>query len=240
LQGGEPMTMTNYGQFCPVAKATEIIGDKWTMLILRELLLGTYRFSDFQRSMSRISPTVLNKRLKMLEDTGVIVKKRQSGLKGFEYRLTAMGRELEPVVDNLAVWGMRWARGQMSDDELDVELLMWDIRRRIDSSELPDGETVLCFSFTDLEKYKSWWLVLNGEDVDLCTEDPGKDVDLYVSSDLRTMVEVWEGDRDLKTELDEERISAVGSMHLMRNMRRWFALCAYAEHRPVVKTRVRA
>jgi DNA-binding HxlR family transcriptional regulator len=234
------MTMTNYGQFCPVAKATEIIGDKWTMLILRELLLGTYRFSDFQRSMSRISPTVLNKRLKMLEDTGVIVKKRQSGLKGFEYRLTAMGRELEPVVDNLAVWGMRWARGQMSDDELDVELLMWDIRRRIDSSELPDGETVLCFSFTDLEKYKSWWLVLNGEDVDLCTEDPGKDVDLYVSSDLRTMVEVWEGDRDLKTELDEERISAVGSMHLMRNMRRWFALCAYAEHRPVVKTRVRA
>ena len=175
--------MTSYGQFCPVAKATEIVGDKWTMLILRELLMGTTRFNDFQHSMSRISPTVLNKRLKMLEAKGVIIRRRQSGLRGHEYRLTAMGKELEPVVENLAIWGMRWARGQMSDDELDVELLMWDIRRRIDADNLPDGETVLCFTFTDLEHYKTWWLVFSEDDVDLCTEDTGKDVDLYVSSE---------------------------------------------------------
>ena len=225
--------MTSYGQFCPVAKATEIVGDKWTMLILRELLLGTCRFNEFQRSMSRISPTILNKRLKMLEDKAVIIKKRQSGMRGFEYRLTAMGKELEPLIEHLAIWGMRWARGQMTDDELDVELLMWDIRRRIDAAKLPGGETILCFSFTDLDKHKSWWLVLNGDQVDLCTEDPGKDVDLYVSSDLRTMVEVWEGDRDLKKELREERISAVGPRYLVRGMTDWFGFCAYADIRPV-------
>jgi DNA-binding HxlR family transcriptional regulator len=224
--------MTSYGQFCPVAKATEIVGDKWTMLILRELLLGTCRFNEFQRSMSRISPTVLNKRLKMLEDKGVIVRKAISGQRGCEYRLTPMGRELEPVVDSLAVWGMRWARGQMTDDELDVELLMWEIRRRIDARSLPDGETVLSFTFSDLDQHKTWWLVIDGEDVDLCTEDTGKDVDLYVTSTLRTMVEIWEGDTDLRTAMGDDRVIALGARHLIRSMANWFGFCTYAHVRP--------
>ena len=224
--------MTNYGQFCPVAKATEIVGDKWTMLLLRELLLGTCRFSDFVRSMSRISPTVLTKRLKMLEDKGVIIRKPISGQRGCEYRLTPMGRELEPVIDGLAVWGMRWARGQMTDDELDVELLMWDIRRRIDSQSLPDGETVLCFTFSDLDQHKTWWLVIDGDEIDLCTEDTGKDVDLYVTSDLRTMVEIWEGDTDLRTAIRDERVIAMGARHLIRSINDWFGFCAYAQVKP--------
>ena len=223
---------TSYGQFCPVSKAVEIIGDKWTLLILRELLMGTTRFNDFQRALSRISPTILNKRLKMLEDKGVLIRKRQSGMKGHEYRLTAMGRELEPIVDRLAVWGMRWARGQMTDDELDVELLMWDVHRRIDRSRLPDGETVLCFSFPDIEHYRTWWIVLDESQADLCTEDPGKDVDLYVTSSLRTLVEVWEGDRDLREELRKERINAVGPSHLIRGMTDWFTCSLYAGIRP--------
>ena len=224
--------MTSYGQFCPVSKATEIIGEKWTLLILRELLMGTSRFNDFQRSMSRISPTVLNKRLKQLEEKGIVVKKRLSGQKGFEYRLTAMGKELEPLIEQVAIWGQRWARGQMSDDELDVELLMWDIHRRIQTDSLPDGETVLSFNFSDLDKYRKWWLVVSRDDVDLCTEDTGKDIDLYISSDLRTMVEVWQGDRDLKAMLRDERIHAVGSKVLIRSMEDWFGLCAFADVRP--------
>ncbi len=224
--------MTSYGQFCPVSKATEIIGEKWTLLILRELLLGTSRFSDFQRSMSRISPTVLNKRLKQLEETGIVLKKRLSGQKGFEYRLTAMGKELEPIIEQVAIWGQRWARGQMSDDELDIELLMWDIHRRIQTDSLPDGETVLSFNFSDLDKYRKWWLVISRQDVDLCTEDPGKDIDLYISSDLRTMVEVWQGDKDLKATLRDERIQVVGSNVLIRNIEDWIGLCTYADVRP--------
>ena len=224
--------MTSYGRFCPVSKATEIIGEKWTLLILRELLLGTSRFNDFQRSMSRISPTVLNKRLKQLEETGIVLKKRLSGQKGFEYRLTAMGKELEPIIEQVAIWGQRWARGQMSDDELDVELLMWGIHRRIQTDSLPDGETVLSFNFSDLDKYRKWWLVISRQDVDLCTEDPGKDIDLYISSDLRTMVEVWQGDKDLKATLRDERIQVVGSNVLIRNIEDWIGLCTYADVRP--------
>ena len=119
--------MPEYGQFCPVAKASDIIGERWTVLILRELLLGTTRYNDFQRSLSRISPTLLSKRLKMLEEKGLIVRKRSPGAKSHEYHLTACGRELEPMIEHLAVWGMRWARGQMTDIELDVEFLMWDL-----------------------------------------------------------------------------------------------------------------
>lgn len=226
--------MTSYGQFCPVSKATEIVGEKWTLLILRELLLGTSRFNDFQRSMSRISPTILTKRLKHLEGKGVVVKKRLSGQKGFEYRLTAMGKELEPLVEELAVWGQRWARGQMTDDELDVELLMWDIHRRILTDNLPGGETVLAFTFNDLQKFRKWWLVISPEDVDLCTENRGKDVDLYISSDLRTMVEIWQGDADLRAMLRCESVIGIGSKALIRSMDGWFGLCAHAGVKPVV------
>ena len=224
--------MTSYGQFCPVAKATEIVGEKWTMLILRELLLGTCRFNDFQRSLSRMSPTILAKRLKHLEERGIIVRKQLSGQKGYEYRLTPAGKELEPLIETLAVWGMRWARGQMSDDELDVELLMWDIHRRILTQHLPDGQTVLCMSFNDLDKHKTWWLVIDGDEVDLCTEDTGKDVDLYVTTKLRTMVEIWEGDADLKKAIRDDRVTAIGDKSLIRTMPDWFGLCFVSHVRP--------
>jgi DNA-binding HxlR family transcriptional regulator len=224
--------MTGYGQFCPVSKATEVIGEKWTILILRELLLGTTRFNHFQRALSRISPTLLTKRLKHLEEKGILIRKKLSGQKGYEYRLTAAGRELGPMIDLLAEWGMRWARGQMTDDELDVEFLMWEIQRRLRTQHLPDGETVICLMFDELAKYKTWWVLVDNDSVDLCTEDPGKDVDLYITSDLRTMVEVWAGDLDLRKALRDERIKAHGIGHLIRTMPDWFGLCGVSHVRP--------
>jgi len=227
--------MTDYGQFCPVAKATEVIGEKWTMLIIRELMLGTCRFNDFQRALSRISPTLLTKRLKHLEERGIVMRRKISGQKGYEYRLTAAGKELAPLIETLAVWGMRWARGQMTDDELDVEFLMWDLQRRLQTDQLPAGETVICFIFDELEQFKTWWLVVYDNTVDLCTEDPGKDVDLYVSSNVRTLVEVWEGDIDLQHALKTEKIKAHGVKALVRSMPDWLGLCLYKDVRPAEK-----
>ena len=225
--------MTSYGQFCPVSKAAEVLFEKWTVLIVRELLMGTTRFNDFQRAISKISPTLLTKRLKALEEKGVIVRKQVSGRRGYEYRLTPAGKELEPLLENIAVWGMRWARGQMSDDELDVELLMWEIQRRIQTKNLPGGETVICFEFNDLEKHKNWWVWINEDEIDLCTEDPGKDVDLYLTTDLRTMVEVWQGDLDFKKALKDERMETHGKRTLIKTMPDWIGLCKYMDVRPV-------
>ena len=225
--------MTSYGQFCPVSKAAEVLFEKWTVLIVRELLMGTTRFNDFQRAISKISPTLLTKRLKTLEEKGVIVRKQVSGRRGYEYRLTPAGKELEPLLENIAVWGMRWARGQMSDDELDVELLMWEIQRRIQTKNLPGGETVIRFNFNDLEKHKNWWVWINEDDVDLCTENPDKDVDLYITTDLRTMAEIWQGDLDLKKVLKDERIQTHGKRTLIKTMPDWIGLCKYMDVRPV-------
>ena len=227
--------MPEYGQFCPVAKATDIIGERWTVLILRELLLGTTRYNDLQRGLSRISPTLLSKRLKTLEAKGLIVRKRPPGQKSYEYHLTACGRELEPLIEHLAVWGMRWARGQMADDELDVEFLMWDLQRRLRTERLPDGETVLCFAFDELEKYKTWWLVARGADVDLCTKHPGKDVDLYISTRVRSLAEVWNGDVDLQNALREKQIRTRGNPHLAKTMPDWLGVSPYADVRPAVR-----
>jgi DNA-binding HxlR family transcriptional regulator len=221
--------MAGYGQFCPVAKASEVIGEKWTVLILRELLLGTTRFNDFQRAISRMSPTLLAKRLRHLEAYGIVIRKRLSGQKGYEYRLTAAGKELSPLIETLAVWGMRWARGQLADEELDVEFLMREVQRRLLTEHLPDGETVICMVFNELTKHKIWWLLVNGDVVDLCTEDPGKDVDLYISSRVRTIVEVWEGDVDMRAALRKGAIKATGSRHLIRTMPDWFGVCLYKD-----------
>ena len=221
--------MPEYGQFCPVAKATDIIGERWTVLILRELLLGTTRYNDFQRGLSRISPTLLSKRLKTLEEKGLVVRKRPPGNRNHEYHLTACGRELEPLIEHLAVWGMRWARGQMTETELDVEFLMWDLQRRLQTDRLPDGETVLCFVFDELDRFKTWWLVASGEGVDLCSEDPGKDVDLYINTQVRDLATVWRGDVPLQKVRREKLIRTHGNTHLARTMPDWLGICLYAD-----------
>jgi len=224
--------MKGYGQFCPVAKATELVGEKWTLLVLRELLLGTTRFNDFQRALSRMSPTLLSKRLRHLEERGIIIRKRPSGQRVYEYRLTRAGRELGPLIEVLAVWGMRWARGRLTDDELDVEFLMRELQRRIRTEHLPDGQTVICLMFDELTEHKTWWLLVDGDVIDLCTEDPGKDVDLYISSSVRTLVEVWAGDLDMRLALRNGSIRAHGLRHLMRTMPDWFGVSPYREVRP--------
>lgn len=226
------MLLTDYGQFCPVAKATELLGEKWMLLILRELLLGSHRYNEFQRALSRISPTLLTKRLKQLESAGIIIRKAQQGRKGHEYFLTPAGKQLAPIVEHLAIWGMRWARGQLSDDELDVEFLMWDIQRRLQLDMLPDGETVLCFIFDGLQKFNSWWLVVHNGEVDLCTENPGKDVDLYIRTSLRNLVEIWNGDIEIKSALNKELIKTQGNKQLAKTMPEWLGICLYADVRP--------
>lgn len=217
-----------YGQFCPVAKSAEILGNGWTLLIVRELLLGSSRFSQLEKGMPRISPTMLTKRLKELEAHGVIRKRPVSGKRGYEYFLTPAGKELAPVIESLVVWGMRWARDELRDDEMDVAFLMFDIERNIVASELPGGETVLCFQFPDLAEYGRWWVVCDGDNRDLCYQDPGKDVTAYITSTSRDLIKVWMGDMPLGQALADERVALVGDSLVCRRFRKWFPLSVAA------------
>ncbi len=210
-----------YGQFCPVSKAAEVLGDKWSLLIVRELLMGATRFNVLLRGLSSISPTMLTKRLNELTIAGLILKKKIPGQKGYEYFLTESGKELQPILEQLGVWGMRWAREGMPDSDLDVELLMLYLERSILPDKLVGNETVLRFHFTDLQEFKDWWIVVKNDQVDTCITDPGKDVDVYFTTDLRTMISAWMGDISYKKAIAENRMKLVGPVSLTKNVVSW-------------------
>lgn len=228
----EPRKPNTSGSLCPAVKAADMIGDKWVLLIMRELFLGANRYNEFQRALPRISPTVLSKRLKQMEEDGLVIKKTVAGEKATEYRLTKCGRELAPLVNYMSKWGLRWARRRMNEEDLDVGTFMWDFHRSLDTSELPDGETVFSVSFSGLEAHSKWWLVAKDDVVDLCTDDPGKDVDLYISSTLPALAEVWMGDTDILTATKAEDVMLTGAAYLMKTASQWFPKSLYADVRP--------
>lgn len=219
--------MNTPGSLCPTVKALDIVGDKWTLLILRELFFGSYRYHQFQRAMPRISPTVLSKRLKHLENCGLIVRKAAVGQKNVEYRLTKCGRELGPVIDGLARWGLRWARDHLCNADLDAGSFMWDFHRTLKIDELPEGETVFCVMVDDTK----WWLIASHDMVDLCNEDPGREVDVYLSAPLAVMAELWMGDTNVEAAIKSKDLLLSGSNHLTRTATRWFPTSNYAEVR---------
>ncbi|MEP5764344.1 MAG: helix-turn-helix domain-containing protein [Halieaceae bacterium] len=216
----------DYGQFCPVAKAAEVLGEKWTILILRELLYGTSRFSEFQRAISGISPTMLNKRLKELEAQGLVTKQDH------EYALTPGGWELGPLVRQYAIWGMRWARSDLSEAELDVELLMWDIRRRIKAEFLPPDGCLIHIHVRDLDKQADWWLPVAEQEVTLEKEAPEGEEDLLIEGDLETLTRLWLGDTTLHQALAQRRLTLKGRPILIRAIEQWLPLASYANVRP--------
>jgi len=221
--------MKGYGQFCPIAKACEALGERWTLLLLRELLCGSHRYNDFKRGLPLISPTMLSQRLNVLQERGLIEHKRSSDQKNREYHLTQAGRELEPIVMGLGEWGARWVRSQMTDDDLSVELLMWDMRRTINSSALPPGRTVLHFDFNDLDKnYRNWWMLAEDGEIDLCVDDPGFDADIFFNSDLKTMTQLWLGDTTISRAQASGKLNISGSSRLTKNIPEWLMFSGFS------------
>src|SRR5215210_1556296 len=185
--------MNSYGQFCPVAKAMELLDERWTMLVVRELVAGSHHFNELRRGLPKMSPALLAKRLRTLVRYGV-VERNEDGNR-ISYRLTPAGQELAPIVESLGQWGVRWVP-ELGDEDLDPHLLLWDVHRTIDRQASPDGRTVLHFTFNDVTgSGRNWWLVVDNHGVDVCDFDPGHPVRATVETDLRTLTSVWRGDR---------------------------------------------
>jgi DNA-binding HxlR family transcriptional regulator len=226
------MTQDSYQQFCPVAMAAEILCRRWTLLLLRELLLGSVRFNTLRRGLPRMSSALLVSRLRELEAAGIVVRiPIASANDTCEYRLTAAGRELRPIVESVGVWGQRWVAAETTLRHLDADLLMWDVRRRIDATPMPDRRSTVQFILTDrpVKKRNYWLIVEKGQEVDLCTLDPGYEVDLYVSADLRTLTEIWLGYTSIAHALRASRLSLTGHHQLASTFDTWFALSPLAK-----------
>ena len=185
--------MSAYGQFCPIAKAMEVLDERWTLLVVRELLLGSRHFNELRRGNPKMSPALLSKRLRRLERAGVVRRRVVGGRSTYE--LTESGLELRGVVDALGAWGARWV-GDLGEEDLDPHLLLWDVRRTLPVEDWPRGRTVVAMRFGDVAAPVSrWWICVTGDEVDVCDVDPGFEVTATVHTSLRTMTEIWRGDR---------------------------------------------
>lgn len=231
------MANASYGQFCPVAMAAEILCTRWTIVLVRELAAGSTRFNDLRRGVPRMSPALLSQRLKDLEAAGIVSRvpvARESGV--FDYRLTRAGLELAPVVEAFGVWGKRWIDGDLSLERLDVQLLMWDMRRGLVLDPMPGRKVIVQFRYAELPAdRRSWWLVVEpGQETQLCSVDPGADVDLYVSVDLKTMTAIWMGYETLAEAVSDRRLLLTGDDALSKSIEAWLGLSPFAKTKPVV------
>lgn len=217
-------------QFCPIAKAAEIICERWTLLVVRELLLGSRRFNDFQHGLPMVSPALLTKRLRTLEEAGVLV--RVQGAHGVEYRPTLAGEELRPMLLFAGDWGARWVRSQLLREELDAGSLMWFIHRHFKLDALPPREIVVHVHFTDEKRMGRWWIVLSPQGGELCLGDPGREVDVYLTTDVPTLTAIYLGDIDFQQAVADRRLVVVCSRELMRDIHKWFARSRFADTLP--------
>lgn len=225
---GTIVAMKTYGQFCPVAQALEILAERWTLLVVRELLMGSTRFGELLQGVPLMSRTLLSQRLRSLQDAGLVERHEASG--GPEYQLTEAGQQLRPIVEAIGFWGRRFVQRGIPEEHLDPKLLMWDMQRRLHKDNLPTKATTVLFRFADARKGENrFWMCLRDGNVDICLTNPGFDVDLTLDTDVRTLTEVWMGERNLRQCIRERTVSLQGAEKLKRTFPDWLALSVFAD-----------
>jgi DNA-binding HxlR family transcriptional regulator len=230
-EGSLWLTMSGFGQFCPVAVTCEIFAQRWTPIIVRELLAGSHRFNQLQRGIPRISRALLAQRLRELEGAGIVTSVPLSRGSGREYHLTDAGKEFRAVIEGLGTWGQRWTV-RVDPRNLDAGFLMWNIRRRVALDRLPPGRTVVRFDFRGVPAAyrgpRKFWLLLERPEPDLCRTDPGFEVDLYVDAELAVMAKVWLGDLPFEHALRSNAVQLMGPRALVRTFPSWLLLSPVA------------
>ncbi|MEO0425606.1 MAG: helix-turn-helix domain-containing protein [Pseudomonadota bacterium] len=221
---------SEYGQYCPLALAAELLCRRWTLLVASRVLDGCRTFSEIHRGVPRISPTLLSTRLGELERAGIIRRVPIEGSRRVRYEPTEAGFELNDVIMGMAVWGQRWGR-EMVDDDLDPAFLAWSMSTRLDTSAMPAGRTVIEFEFSGCpHEYGRVWLIHENGKVDMCLKHPGFDTDVLVKADIRRFVETWRGFRDLREEIGAGHVVLQGSPAQTRALPDWLLLSSLAPH----------
>ncbi|HET6686099.1 MAG TPA: winged helix-turn-helix transcriptional regulator [Jiangellaceae bacterium] len=219
--------MRSHDQYCPVAKAAEALGDRWSLLLVREMLHGVDRFNEFERCLPGISRSVLSQRLRQLQRDGVA--ERRVGIDGqtTRYELTQAGRELDAVVQVLGDWATRWIVREPTPKELDPDLLMLWISRHVDRAQLPGRRVVIEFSL-GTPKRRHYWLVTTPEEVSLCVTHPGFDPDIIITADVGALYLVYSGRASFAHAVREDEVLVEGPPALCRQLSRWFTWSRFA------------
>ena len=222
--------MKTYGQFCSIARALDLLGERWPLLNVRELLCGSRRFGEVQRGIPRISRTMLAARLRELVEARAI--ERLEGKEGPEYRLTPAGEELASVVRELGTWGQRWLARDLEGSELDARPLIWDIHRRVRREALPDKPLVVCIELTDVRGgARHHYLLLRRSEVSVCAVNPGFPEELHLRADRRTLIGWWRGDLTFRQAV-AAGLLLEGQREYVRAFPTWFERYLLAAVRP--------
>lgn len=224
--------MYDYGEACPVSRAASILCERWTLQIVREMLLGATKFSEFQKYLPKISPSLLNARLKLLADQEIIVRRRVPEKRGFEYQLAPAGKALAPVVMEIGKWGMQWVYDGLTEERMNMVVLLREIAVFLKTEHLPAGDSVIQFTFTDLEERQKQYIVVHEGKREVCDENPGHEVDVYLRSTLRTLSEIWWGDTGLLAACDDGRLRVSGSVAYTKRLKQWFPVSSFARDNP--------
>jgi DNA-binding HxlR family transcriptional regulator len=221
-----PEGVTSHGQFCSIARALDVLGQRWMLLVVRELLAGSRRFGEIRRGLPRISRTMLSARLRELMDTGLV--RRGEDAVGPLYDLTPAGQELAGTLRELGVWGQRWLSREIPGAQLDADALVWDMRRRVDTEALPRSPLVARIeTWTDPRRREERYLLLRRSEVSLCSANAGFPVELHVRAPLRTLTAWWRGDVSL-TEARAGGLLIEGRREWVRAFPRWFERYVFA------------
>lgn len=219
--------MVGYGQFCPVALASEVFAERWTPLIIRELVAGRHRFNELHHGVGGISQSLLVQRLRTLEGAGIVERAPNPGGRGSEYHLTPAGAELEGVLDRMAIWAQRWLELRL--DCLDAAALMQAVQMNLKRDALPMGPNVVRFDFTDPGQ-RTYWMLLRRPDSELCFHDPGRDTDLFVHAELEALTRVFTGRMTLTQATRTGRVQLDGPRELTAGFPRWLGLSRFAPY----------
>lgn len=224
--------MYDYGEICPISKATQILCERWTLQIVREIFFGASRFSEFQKFLPKISPSLLTARLKMLADNGIVIRRRTPEKRGFEYHLTPAGKQLKPVLDAMGAWGMTWIFESLSDVQMQVSTLMRDIAVRIDVDQLPDCDAVVQITFTDIDEPRKRFILIHDGKRETCDENPGYEVDVYLRSTLGDLSRLWWGETSVPAAIESGQLRVTGQPAYTRNISNWLPQSTFAHCNP--------
>jgi DNA-binding HxlR family transcriptional regulator len=222
----------DYGEACPVSMAASVLAERWTLQIIREMFLGSTKYSQFQKYMPNISPTLLKNRLRSLEDHGVIMRKKTATQGRYDYYLTPSGKALGPLLTEFGKWGMRFANSGMTEKENTVYGLMRDLSGALDTGELPDCDITVQFNFTDNPESTKQFINIHSGQVEVCSQNLGFEVDVYITTTLKDMTKIWYGELAMLKAIEDEKMAIVGNSQYIRNITRWLRISSFTGNNP--------